>query len=293
MSRNSLQSISNVNRLSSGWRLLFGILLFTFFILTLIPLLNVLAVSFSERAESMEPGIKLLPTTPTIEGYSTIWNRISLDRAFFNSLFVSSVSVVLQVLLSSLAAYVLIQRDLPGRRLLTSIILLTLMIPGDLTLISTYLLNRQLNLLNSYTGLIVNGLISGFAIMLLRNYFQQVPESLAESARIDGATELRLFFGVYLPLSIPGLASIGFLEFVGKWNALMIPVSIISRQELYTLPMLLKLVTFSTESTSGIDFIAPNAQMAAVVITVLPLIALYFLVQNYLIEGLTFGATKG
>lgn len=215
------------------------------------------------------------------------------DRAFFNSLFVSSVSVVLQVLLSSLAAYVLIQRDLPGRRLLTSIILLTLMIPGDLTLISTYLLNRQLNLLNSYTGLIVNGLISGFAIMLLRNYFQQVPESLAESARIDGATELRLFFGVYLPLSIPGLASIGFLEFVGKWNALMIPVSIISRQELYTLPMLLKLVTFSTESTSGIDFIAPNAQMAAVVITVLPLIALYFLVQNYLIEGLTFGAAKG
>jgi len=120
-----------------------------------------------------------------------------------------------------------------------------------------------------------------------------VPESLAESGRIDNASELRIFTSIYLPLSLPGLASITFLEFIGKWNALMIPVTIITNAKLYTLPIILRQLVAPTDSTSGFTYIAPNAQMAAIVITVLPLIALYTLTQRFLIGGLTLGAAKG
>jgi len=173
------------------------------------------------------------------------------------------------------------------------VILFTMMIPGDLTLISIYSLNKQLGLLNSYAGLIINGLVSGFSILLMRNYFLSVPESLAESGRIDNASELRILASIYLPLSIPGLAAITFLEFIGKWNALMLPVTIITDAKKYTLPMVLKGLAFANDGTSGIDIIAPNAQMAAIIISIVPLVILYALTQRFLIGGLTLGASKG
>lgn len=258
----------------------------------LIPMVNVLSVSFSTRLGSMQPGIKLWPDEWTLEGYRTIWVRAKLGQSFFNSVFVSTTATIIQVFLSAMAGYVLVQKELPFKRALTTIIMLTLMIPGDLTLISIYGLNQQLNLLNSYQGLIINGLVSGFAILLMRNYFLGVPQTLAESARIDSAGELRIFTNIYLPLSVPGLASITFIEFISKWNSLMIPVTIISEQRFYTMPMVLKQLAFSTDSTSGVDYIAPNAQMAAIVISVIPLLLMYMFTQRYLIGGLTLGASK-
>lgn len=269
------------------------LLLLLFFLTMIVPMVNVLAVSFSPRLASMQPGVILWPSEWTFNGYQTVWTRANLSRAFFNSSLVSLSGTFAQILLSSMAGYVLVQKNLPFRKALSLLILFTLMIPGDLTLISIYALNKQLGLLNSYQGLIINGLVSGFSILLMRNYFQSVPESLAESARIDKASELLVFFSIYLPLSLPGLASITFLEFVGKWNALMLPVTIISDPALYTLPMVLRQLAFATDSTSGVDYIAPNAQMAAIVISVIPLIILYTFAQRFLIGGLTLGATKG
>lgn len=280
------------NELTPGLKVINIIILLVVVLTMLIPMINVLTVSFSTRLGSMQPGIKLWPDTWTLEGYKTIWVRASLSRAFFNSVFVSVLGTLIQVFLSSLAGYVLIQKDLPFKKTITSIIMLTLMIPGDLTLISIYALNKQLGLLNSYQGLIINGLVSGFAILLMRNYFLSVPDSLGESARIDSAGELSIFTRIYLPLSIPGLASLTFIEFIGKWNSLMIPVTIISEQKYYTMPMVLKQLAFSTDSTSGVDFIAPNAQMAAIVISVIPLLVMYAFAQRYLIGGLTVGASK-
>ncbi len=282
-----------LNELSPGLKTVNGLLLFLVFFTMIIPMANVLAVSFSTRLGSMEPGIILWPKELSVEGYVTIWQRANLSRAFSNSSFVSVAATFIQVVLSALAGYVLVQKDLPFRRAISSVILFTMMIPGDLTLISVYALNKQLGLLNSYTGLIVNGLVSGFSILLMRNYFLNVPESLAESGRIDNASEIRILASIYLPLSIPGLAAITFLEFIGKWNALMLPVTIITDAKKYTLPMVLKSLAFATDGTSGIDIIAPNAQMAAIIISIVPLVILYAFTQRFLIGGLTLGASKG
>lgn len=280
---------NEMNPIAKGLNYAFLLILF---ISMIIPMLNVLSVSLSTKLGSMQPGIRLIPDNFTFEGYKDIWSRVQLWKPFLNSLYVTAVGTFIQVVLSSMAGYVLIQQDLPFKKFMTSIIMITMMIPGDLTLISIYALNKQLGLINSYSGLIINGLVSGFSILLMRSYFLSVPSSLAESARIDNASEFTIFWKIYLPLSIPGLATISFLEFVNKWNSLMIPVTIITKQEKYTLPMVLKSLVFDTSSRSGTEFIAPNSIMAAIVISVIPLILLYVIAQKFLVTGMTIGASK-
>lgn len=168
-----------------------------------------------------------------------------------------------------------------------------MMIPGDLTLISVYQLNKQLNLLNSYTGLIINGLVSGFSILLMRNYFDTVPYSLAESARIDGAGEIKIFAGIFMPTSLPGLATVFFMEYVGKWNSIMLPATLITDQDKYTLPLMLKAMITSDAATSGTAIAPENAVMATIIISTIPLLLIYIFAQRYLLEGMNLGAEKG
>jgi putative aldouronate transport system permease protein len=153
-------------------------------------------------------------------------------------------------------------------------------------------MNKQMNLLNSYTGLIVNGMISGFSILLMRNYFTSVPYSLAESGRIDGATELRIFAGIYLPISKPGLATVFFMEYVAKWNSIMLPATLITDQKKFTLPLMLRAMILQDNSTSGTAFAPENAVMATIIISTIPLLFIYIFAQRYLLAGMNLGATK-
>ena len=285
--RNNLEST-----LSFPQRLTNYLFLAIIFSVMVIPMWNVIVISTSTTLEASHAGLKLWWSKFSLEGYRYVFEVTKLGRPFLNSIYVSLSSTIIQVILSSLAGYILVQSELPFRGVITSFILLTMMIPGDLTLISIYQLNKQLGLLNSYTGLIVNGLVSGFCILLMRNYFLSVPVSLAESARLDGAGELKIFWGIYLPLSIPGLATIFFLEFVGRWNSLMIPVTLITKQELYTLPQMLKSMILNYGSVSGAPPAPDNAAMAAIVISTIPLILIYIFAQRFLLSGMTLGASK-
>ena len=269
------------------------VLMVLVFLTMVLPMLNVLAISLSSNAASQVADVTLWPRDFSTEGYTMIWRARNLGQAFVNSSFVSVVGTVISVTISAMAGYVLIQRDLPFRKTIATGILITMMIPGDLTLVSIFSLNKSLGLIDSYLGLILNGLVSAFSIMLMRNYFLSVPESLAESARIDNASEMRIFFSIYLPLSLPGLAAITFLDFIGKWNSFMIPLIITTKPQLYTLPIILRQLTQPTDSTSGVEQIYDNARMAAIVITVLPLLGVYSFAQRFLIGGLTLGAAKG
>lgn len=134
-----------------------------------LPMLNVLAVSFSTQAKSDTPGLVLWPSPATVQGYTFIWNHVRFAVPFFNTIYVSIVGTVLHVLMASLAGYVLSQPQLPGRKVLTTFILLTMTIPYELTMIGIYAVNRDLHLTNTYTGLIINGMISGFSVLLMRN----------------------------------------------------------------------------------------------------------------------------
>ncbi len=258
-----------------------------------LPMLNVLAVSLSEAAKSDSPGLVLIPSPLTFEGYAFIWNYVDLYLPFFNTVYISVVGTLLHVLMASLAGYILCQQDLPYRKLMTSFILLTMTVPNELTMIGIYAVNKDLGLLNSYTGLIVNGMISGFSVFLMRNYFHSIPLSLSESARMDGAGELTIFARIYMRLSVPGLMTVGTLELIRRWNNITLTVTLISDMKKWTLPVVLRWILFDQTSTSGTSYVFANAKMAAVVLTALPLVVLYFFTQSFFTSGVMVGSVKG
>ncbi|MFA6681849.1 MAG: carbohydrate ABC transporter permease [Sphaerochaeta sp.] len=287
------KKLGTQDRLPLFLRVLYILIILFIIALMGLPMLNVLAVSFSTVAKSDAPGLILFPNPPTFEGYTFIWSFVNLAQPFFNTVYVSVVGTILHVLMAALAGYILNQRDLPFRKAMTSFILLTMTVPNELTMIGIYAVNRDLGLLNSYTGLIVNGMISGFSVFLMRNYFQGIPLSLAESARIDGATELTIFSRIYLRLSIPGLMTIGTLELIRRWNNINLVVTLISDMNKWTLPVVLRSILFEQTTTSGTSYIFANAKMAAVVLTAIPLVVLYFFTQTFFTSGVMIGAIKG
>ncbi len=280
------------NELTVYQKALAAFLLLLVFIIMAIPMWNAFVVSTSSALSSSQSGIMLWWDDFSLEGYRYVYQVTKLFRPFLNSFYVTTTGVIVQVILSAFVGYALIQKELPFKGLITSFVMLTMMIPGDLTLISIYQMNKQLNLLNSYTGLVVNGLISGFSILLMRNYFTSVPYSLAESGRIDGASEVRIFAGIYLPISKPGLATVFFMEYVSKWNSIMLPATLITDQKKYTLPLMLKAMIMQDNSTSGAAIAPENAVMAAIVISTVPLILIYLFAQRYLLAGMNLGAMK-
>lgn len=279
--------------LTGFWRVLFLFLTATMFLTMFLPMWNVFVVSTSTALDSSQSGIKLWWTAFSVEGFFYVFRVAKMARPFLNSFFITSAGTVIQVLLSALAGYVLIQKNLPLKNFISSFIMLTMMVPGDLTLISVYQLNKQLSLLNTYQGLILNGLVSGFSIMMMRNYFETVPYSLAESARMDGAGELKIFGNIYMPISLPGFATVFFMEYVARWNSIMLPATLITDEKKFTLPLMLKQMIMSVDSTSGTAATPDNAIMAAIVISTIPLLIIYMFAQRYLMEGINMGAVKG
>ncbi len=280
------------DRLPAIFQLLILVLLVFISISMIMPMINVLSVSFSEATQSNYPGLIMLPRGFTFEGYDFIWNRINLWRPFLITLYVAVTGTILHVFLSSMAGYVLIHKNLPFRHIMTTFIMLTMTVPNELTLVSLYAVNKQLHLINTLKALIINGAASGFSVLLMRNYFSTVPKSLLEASKLDGASEFLTFVKVYLPLSISGVITIGTLEFIRRWNNITITVSLISKRSLWTMPVHLREILFEQDSTSGAEFIFANAQMAAVVLTAAPLILLYFFTQNFFISGVTLGSVK-
>lgn len=281
------------NRLTLPQRTFCLIVLILCFLLMVLPMWDVLVTSTSTVLDSSSSGLRLWWKKFSIEGYTYIFSQLNLWKNFLNSVYVSLVGVVAQVLLSAFAGYVLIQRELPGKKMISSFILLTMMIPADLTLISIYQLNKQLGLTNSFTGLIINGIVSGFSILLMRNYFLSVPYSLSESSRLDGASEYYIFFKIYMPVSLPGLSTVFFLEFVSRWNNVMIPATLLTDASKYTLPLVLRtLISPDTSTVSGGMQITPNVIMAGVVISTIPLLVTYIFSQQFLLSGMTLGSSK-
>jgi putative aldouronate transport system permease protein len=258
----------------------------------IVPLLNTLVVSLSSNIESMKPGIKLFPTEINFEGYETIWRKLELWRPFYNNVIVTVFGTFFHVLLSAMAGYVLVQRELPGKKLMTTLIMLTMMIPGEAIMIPLYVVNQDLGLLNSLTGLVINGLVSGFSVLLMRNYFLGISYELSESARLDGAGDLRIFTRIYLPLAKPGLATVTLFEFVSRWNHFTSALLYINDDKKYTLQLALRSLIISSDATSSSDFITANVRMAGIIIALIPLLAIYPFVQKYFVKGIMLGSGK-
>ncbi|MFS0821513.1 carbohydrate ABC transporter permease [Bacillus sp. 1P02SD] len=280
-----------------SWKRRFFYSLNTLFLLLLVltmivPLLNTITVSISSNIESMKPGIKLFPTEISFEGYETIWRKMELWRPFLNNVYVTVIGTIVHVFLSAMAGYVLIQRGLPGKNLMLTLIMLTMMIPGEAIMIPLYVVNKDLGLLNTLTSLIIHGLVSGFSVLLMRNFFLSVPYSLAESAKMDGAGDFKIFLQIYLPLAKPGLATVTLFEFVSRWNHFTSALLYINDDTKYTLQLALRSIILTSDATSSSDFMTANVRMAGIVIALIPLLIIYPFVQKYFVKGIMLGSTK-
>jgi putative aldouronate transport system permease protein len=257
-----------------------------------IPLINVLAVSFTTDLESYETGIKLWPREPSVEGYVTLFQRVEILRPFLNNVFVTVVGTLLHVTICAMAGFVLVKERFPGKTLLVILVTIPMMIPFELIIIPVYVTVKRLGLMDTLWSIILVSAASTFSILLMRNYFEGIPKSLEESAFMDGAGEFTSFFRIYLPLARPGLATITIFEFVLLWNHILPAVLFLNTAEKYTLQIALKSLVVSQELTATTQSVANNARMGGIVVAVLPLVVVYIFAQKYFIKGIMVGAVK-
>ncbi|MGQ9555733.1 MAG: carbohydrate ABC transporter permease [Anaerolineae bacterium] len=195
-------------------------------------------------------------------------------------------STIGSVSLCALAGYTFAKKNFIGKRVLFSILLATLMVPGALMLVPAFLVTNALGLVDTYAGLIAPGVASPMGVFLLRKFIETLPSELEEAALIDGSSEIGVFTKVVLPLSKPGLTTLAILQFTGSWNSLIWPLVVVNSKKLYTLPLGLALLRSEFEVNYGIT-------SAAALVSVVPLVVAFAFLQRYFIEGLTVGALKG
>ena len=195
--------------------------------------------------------------------------------------------------LHSKLSYVLAQNKLPGKKLITGIVLITMTIPSQVIMVPLFVVFRDFHLLNTLTSLIVSGLVSGFSILLMRTFFLRIPYSLVEAARIDGASAFLILRRIYLPLTVPGLLTVALFDVVSKYNMFTEPLLYINDPAKITLQVALRSIIMSDFNMNSSDLVTNNVVMAAIVVALIPLIIFYPYIQRYLIKGMHSGAEKG
>jgi multiple sugar transport system permease protein len=229
---------------------------------------------------------QIIPPHPQWSNYSKLWNELPLGRWIFNSGYIVVLAVLGRLLFTACAAYGFARLRFPGRDYVFYGFLTALMIPGEVTLIPGFVLIRQLGWYDSHLALIVPQLSDAFAIFLLRQFFLSIPRELDEAARIDGASHLRVFVSIILPLSKSALAVVAVLGFMDVWNAFLWPLIMIDTAEKFTLPVGLQFLN-SAHSTDWPSLMAGN------VIGLVPVVVVYLAAQKYFVEGITMSGLKG
>ena len=255
-------------------------------VLSLAPLLWMASVSFMPRGEASQFPPPLLPSSATLEGYRALFATAGMGRNFANSLLVSLAIAAISVLLNTMAGYAFAKLRCAGRDRIFQLLLAALVVPAQVAMLPLFLLMKQLGLVNTYWGVIVPAMASVFGIFLVRQYARGIPDALIEAARIDGASELRIFFQIVLPLLRPVLVTLAVFSFMAAWNDFMWPLIVLTDQERYTLPV--ALAALSREHIMDVELM-----MAGAVVTVLPVLALFLLLQRYYLQGLLLGSVKG
>ncbi|AFC30865.1 transmembrane lipoprotein [Paenibacillus mucilaginosus 3016] len=286
---------------------LFDLFLYLFMItvgiVTVYPFLNMLAISLNDAVDSVRGSIYLLPREFTWENYKQIFMYSNLLTAFKNSVLRTVIGTVLGILSASMIAYVLSRKDFIARKPISLIFVLTLYFSGGL--IPGYMLMRELHLMNTFWVYILPGLVNAWNVFVIRSYMDGLPISLQESAKLDGANDLTIFFKIILPLCKPVLATIALFIAVGQWNSWFDTFLYNSgTAELTTLQYeLMKILSNTQAGTSG-DLsrtgdpsvsaqVSPESIRAAITITAtLPILIVYPFLQKYFVKGLTLGAVK-
>jgi putative chitobiose transport system permease protein len=257
-------------------------------LLMLSPLLWLSSTALKSNTENVfQTPPQLFPNSPTLDNFSEVFQSSNFGGALVNSLIVAILSVVCNVLFCSLAAYPLARLRFWGKSAIWAIVLSTLMIPFQIVMIPLYIITVQLNLVNSYAGIILPNIVSAFGIYLLRQALRGVPQELEEAARIDGCSDLGVWWNIMLPAIQPALVTLSIFVFIGAWSDFLWPLIVTSNDQYYTLPLAV------SKLSSGAFGSNWRLVAAAAIISIAPVMILFLFVQKYIVPTDVASGVKG
>ncbi|MBW3633776.1 MAG: carbohydrate ABC transporter permease [Chloroflexi bacterium] len=254
-------------------------------IIAVIPFLYVVSTSLKDNASLFSYPPEWIPSEPTLTNFQTLLENYPYLRWMLNSLIVAAAVTVIKVLIDSMAGYAFAKMSFPGRDALFLVVLMTLMVPFAATLIPLFIIVRNLNLTNTYLGLILPALASPIGIFMMRQFIESLPSDLENAARLDGCTEFQIFRRVILPLMKPGLVVLGVFTFMTQWTSYLWPLVISTREDMLTL-------TVGVQSLRSLFTVNWGVLSAGAVLSMLPLILVFLFLQRYFIAGSIAGALK-
>ena len=300
----SHRSKIKVNKVDSFIQILIYLIVILLCLAILLPCLNVLVLSFNDGKDAARGGIWFWPRKFTLDNFREVFDDGKLMRAYGISIARTVIGTFLSLMVTTLAGFALKKKDLPGRKLITVLITFTMLFSGGM--IPTYIQYRNLHLLNSFWVYVVPSLVSVTYLLMVRTFFEGIPDSLEESAQLDGCGYFQTYLQIMLPLSKPVIAVVGLYTAVNHWNDWFAGAFYMNNSDMWPVQtvlqnMLTRSMSQQQEITSVAQALAQGAastttdslKMAAVVVTTVPILCVYPFVQKYFAQGAMIGAVKG
>ncbi len=266
---------------------------------TVMPFLWTISTSFKSDSEILSGAMNLIPRFFTFDHYKEVFNTMPFQRYLKNSLILALGGVITNLFFGSLAGYAFGQLKFKGKRVIFLVFLASMMIPGIVTMIPTFIVLRSfpmmggnnlfgqggLGLINSYWAILLPGAAGAFSIFFMKQFFEQLPKELGESARIDGASDFKIFWQVYLPLAKPSLTTLGIMTFQAGWNAFMWPMIVLNSDEMKTVQVGLAAFQYNYNTNYG-------PLMAGTIVATLPVLVIFIFAQRNYVQGIANAGIK-
>lgn len=265
------------------------ILLYTFLaitsLITIIPFLWMISASLMNDSEASVFPPVFVPDHATLFQFKNLFLRLNAATNFMNSLLLSTIVTFISLFFNSMAGYAFAKYRFAGKNQLFNLLLTSMIIPSQVTMLPLFLLLKYLGFVNTYMAIIIPGLANIFGIFLIKQYCTSIPDSLIEAAKIDGAGDFEIYRKIILPLAAPILVTLAIFTFLGTWNDFLWPLIVLTDDSMYTLPV--ALANLMGEHTKD-----PELMMAGSVITIIPVIIVFLVLQKYYIKGIMMGSVK-
>lgn len=253
---------------------------------TAIPLVWMVSASLMPAGEATAFPPRFVPSRLTLDNYRALFERLDIGRAFMNSLIVAVISTICSLLFNSMAGYAFAKLRFGGRDRFFALVVGGLAIPAQVAMLPLFLLLKSMGLVNTYVGVMIPLMATIYGVFLVRQFMVSLPDDLIAAARIDGASEWQIYWRVVIPVARPVLATLAIFTFMSAWNDFMWPLVVLTSDQKYTLPV--AIASLVGEHAQDVELM-----MASSVLSVIPILAIFFVLQKQYIAGLTSGSVKG
>jgi multiple sugar transport system permease protein len=286
MTGTTINTLPSLSRRLRTQRVVLYTLLIIGALLALLPMVWMVSASLMPSGEASSFPPHFFPSRVTFSHYTDLFTRLSLGRYLINSAFIAIVVTVASLAINSMAGYAFAKLRFRGRENLFRVLSAALVLPTQVAMLPLFLLLKNMGLINTYWGVIIPGLSSIFGIFLVRQYALAIPGEMLDAARVDGASEFRIFWSIVVPGIVPILATLSIWTFLATWNDFMWPLIVLSDESHYTLPVALA-------NLAGEHVQDTELMMAGSVITIIPVMLVFLFLQRYYIQGVMAGSVKG